>query len=189
MFHMVQNYLLFDILEILRNEKNHVRALAEKLNTNHVSILRALKILYEDNIVDYKLEGKNKVYHLKNVLVTKKKLLSLENHKFEKLIKKYPQLSPLISDILELTKSKIVILFGSFAKFRANKDSDIDLFIETQNREIRKRLTDIDSRLSVKIGKFNKSSSLGKEIIKHHIILRGAEEFYEKHKLFEEVAF
>lgn len=186
---MVQNELLFDILDLLRRERLHVRALAEKLGTNHISVMRVLKILYNDNIVDYKVEGKNKVYYLKNVLVARKKILSLEQYKFEKLIKKYPHLNPLISDILELVRHKTVILFGSFAKFMANKESDIDIFVETQDRNLRKKIMEIDSRLSIKIGRFDKSSHLGKEIIKDHIILRGAEEFYEKYKIFEEIAF
>jgi len=186
---MVQNELLFDILEILRKEQNHIRAIAERLGTNHISVMRALKVLYKDNMVDYKTEGKNKVYCIRDTLIARRKIISLEHHKFEKLIKKYPYLSPLISDVLTITNSKIMILFGSYAKFRANKDSDIDIFIETQDRELRKKAAEIDSRISVKIGKFDKSSTLCKEIIKDHIILRGIEEFYEKHKVFEEVAF
>lgn len=186
---MVQNELLFDILDLLRKEHFHVRALAERLNTNHISILRALKTLYGDNIVDYRIEGKNKVYFLRDVLVARKKLLSLEQYKFEKLVKKYPYLNPLISDVLDLTGHKVVILFGSFAKFKANKESDVDIYIETQDRELRKKIMAIDSRLSIKIGKFDKSTALGNEIIKDHVVLKGAEEFYEKHKIFEEIAF
>lgn len=188
MYHMVQNELLFDILDLLRKEHYHVRALAEKLNTNHISVMRTLNALYEDNVVDYKLEGKNKIYYLKDVLVARKKILSLENYKFERLIKAYPFLSPLISSVLESAKNKIIIMFGSFAKFKAKKESDIDIYIETNDKELRKKIIDIDSRLSVKIGKFDKSTTLGREIIKDHVILRGAEEFYEKHKIFEEVA-
>jgi len=43
----------------------------------------------------------------------------------------------------------------------------------------------IDSKISVKIGKYNKDSILIKEIEKSHIIIKGVEIFYEKDKLFD----
>ena len=39
--------------------------------------------------------------------------------------------------------------------------------------------------LSVKLGKFDNSSFLIKEIIKSHVVLKGVEDFYEKTKFFE----
>ena len=51
--------------------------------------------------------------------------------------------------------------------------------METKNKNIKKRAEEINSKLSVKIGKFNKDSLLIKEIIKNHVILAGAERFYE----------
>ena len=53
MLHMEQN-LSFDVVLILMRDKTHVRELAKRLNTNHMTISRALKSLYEQNIVDYK---------------------------------------------------------------------------------------------------------------------------------------
>ena len=44
-------------------------------------------------------------------------------------------------------------------------------------------MKDIDSRLSVKIGRYDKESLLIKEIQKSHIVIKGVEEYYEKTEL------
>ena len=48
-----------------------------------------------------------------------------------------------------------------------------------------KDLEIFDSKLSIKIGKYDKKSLLIKEIEKNHIIIKGVEEFYEKTNFFE----
>ena len=78
----------------------------------------------------------------------------------------------------------MAILFGSYAKGIAKKDSDIDIYIETENRKIKEELSIIDSKLSIKIGKFDTSSLLIREIVKNHVILKGIEEYYAKNKIF-----
>ena len=48
------------------------------------------------------------------------------------------------------------------------------------------RVKETNSKLSIKIGKFDTKSLLIKEIIKNHIIIRGVEEFYERVEFFKE---
>ncbi|MEK6900125.1 MAG: hypothetical protein AABX05_03295, partial [Nanoarchaeota archaeon] len=62
----------------------------------------------------------------------------------------------------------------------AKKDSDIDIYIETKNRNVKGSIEDIHSKISVKIGTFDTRSPLIKEIIKDHIIIRGIEAFYDE---------
>jgi predicted nucleotidyltransferase len=62
----------------------------------------------------------------------------------------------------------------------ANKNSDIDVFIETKDRNLKKQLELLNSRLSMKIGDYDRESPLIKEIEKSHAIIKGAELFYEK---------
>lgn len=109
-----------------------------------------------------------------------------EHYKLEKLIYFYPNLSIIVEDILKKAKSNLIILFGSYAKFIAKKDSDIDLFIETTRRKQKALIESINSKIRVKIGKFDKTNLLIKEIIKDHIILKGVELFYEKTGFFKE---
>ncbi|MEK6853976.1 MAG: hypothetical protein AABX60_01455, partial [Nanoarchaeota archaeon] len=64
------------------------------------------------------------------------------------------------------------------------KESDIDVYIDTVDRETRDEISDIDTKLSVKIGRYDTQSLLIKEIEKNHVIIKGVEEYYEKSKFF-----
>ena len=53
------------------------------------------------------------------------------------------------------------------------------------NAKIREEISLIDSRLSIKLGKYDKSNILIKEIEKNHIIIKGVEQYYENNGFFE----
>lgn len=184
---MVQNKnnLEFEIILLLLNGENHLRGIAKQLNESHSTVLRRLTILVNENILDYKKEGRNKVFFIKKNLQAKNFVFNAERYKLLKLLKKYPELSVIIEDILKKCGERLIILFGSYAKFMAKKDSDIDVYIETRNKKVKEETELVHSRIKVKIGDFDQSSQLIKEIIKNHIVLRGVEEFYEKIKFFE----
>lgn len=185
MLHMEQKDYKLEIVNRLLNNEDHIRELAKKLSTNHMTILRRIKELEKENVVDYKEEGKNKVYFLKKTIEAKSYVFKTESYKLLKLLEKYPRLRNIIEKIQKDRKIKLAILFGSYAKGIAKQDSDIDIYIETQNRKLKQEIQMIDSRLSIKIGKYDKSSLLIKEIEKNHVIIRGVEEYYEKNKFFE----
>ena len=173
------------ILALLKHKELHVRGLAKIASIPHASISRIMKKLLNKNIVDFKFEGKNKVFRLKKGIETLNYVYMAEHFKLLKLFEKYPFLSVIAESITSKTSEKIIIIFGSFAKFSANKDSDIDLFIESKDRGMKARLEDVNSRLSIKIGKLDKNSLLIKEIIKDHVIIKGVEYYYEKNKIFD----
>jgi len=172
--------LELDIIEVLLKSANHVRGIARKLNESHSTISRKLDNLKKENAIDSKTEGKNKIFFLKHTLITKNLILQEELHKLTKLLRHQPELSVIFEEILKKTDEKLIILFGSYAKGLAKKDSDIDIYIETKNRNVKKAIGDIHSKLSVKIGIFDAASPLIKEIIKDHVIIRGIEAFYDK---------
>jgi len=184
---MVQkrNDIIYEILLELIRRENHLRGIAKSLNQSHTTILRKLNFLVEENVLDYRMQGKNKIFFVKNSLQAKNYVFNAENYKMIKLIKKYPKLSVIIENILKETDKELVILFGSYAKFSAQKDSDIDIYVETTDKKVKEDLEDIHSKIKVKIGEFDKKSMLIKEIIKNHIILKGVERFYEKIEFFE----
>lgn len=184
---MVQNKDNIDseiILLLLRGE-NHLRGIAKQLNESHSTILRKLNKLVKENVLDYKIEGKNKVFFLKKNLQAKNYVLNAERYKLIKLLKTYPELNVIIDELLKKTEEKLIILFGSYAKFTAKKDSDIDIYVETRSRKVKEEIESVHSKIKVKIGDFDMNSQLIKEIIKNHIILKGVEEFYEKTRFFE----
>jgi predicted nucleotidyltransferase len=173
-----------EIILFLLREESHVRGIAKQLGASHSTILRRLDKLLKDNVLDYRIEGKNKVFFIKNSLQAKTYIFNAEHYKLMKLIKKYPELSVIVEDILKRCDEKVVIIFGSYAKFTAKKDSDIDIFVWTDNKKRKEELESIYSRINVKIGDFDLNSPLIKEIMKNHVILRGVEDFYEKTKFF-----
>lgn len=173
----------YEIVLVLLKEKAHLRDIARSLNAPHSTVQRRLKKLANENILDYKREGKNKVFFIKNNLQARNYVLNAERHKLVRLIREYPELSIILEDILKKT-GEMVILFGSYARFAAKKDSDIDIYIDTNNRKVKEEVESINSRIKVKLGKFDNDSPLVKEIIKNHVILKGAERFYER-RIFE----
>jgi len=185
---MVQNKnnLELEIILVLLRNKTHLREIARTLNESHSTILRKINELVKENVLDYKKEGKNKIFFIKNNLKAKNYIYSAEIHKLNKLLKKHPELSVIFEDIKKNFSKGMIILFGSYAKGNPKQDSDIDIYLETNDNKIKDKVQDINSRLSVKIGKFDTKSLLIKEIIKNHIIIRGLEDFYERVEFFKE---
>lgn len=190
MNHMVQKYtntrnIEFEIILALIKGQSHVREIARAIGEPHPTIIRKLKFLMHENAIDYRQEGKNKVFFIKKTLQGKHYVFSAEKYKVLKLLRKYPKLGIILEDILKMTNERLVILFGSYAKFSAKEDSDIDIYIETQDQKIRHKIKELYSKVNIKTGVFDTSSLLIKEIIKNHVIIKGIEEFYERSKFFE----
>ena len=172
------NYL-YEVLLFLLKKKTHGRELAIKFNTSLTRIQSTLTELRALNVIDYKIEGKNHIYFIKKNLISKALILNAENYKLTKILSTHPHLEPIFEDIIQKSKSELIILFGSYAKETATKESDIDIYIKTTNEEIKKKTEIIYDLLSVKIGEFNTESLLIQEIIKNHIIIKGGEKYYE----------
>src|SRR3990167_3058987 len=169
--------LELDIIELLLRADNHVRGIAKKLNESHSTILRKLNNLQKENVIDSRKEGKNKIFYLKQNLISRAYSLQAELHKLTKLVRNNPELSIIFEEILQKTDEKLIVLFGSYAKGLAKKESDIDIYIETKNRAVKESIEDIYSKISVKIGTFDRNSPLIKEIKKDHVIIKGIERF------------
>ncbi len=169
--------------ELVRGD-SHVRGLAKKLGINHMSVSRKLKELSGDNVADYRKEGKNNVYFLKRTPEAKAYILMYEQYKLVKLLERYPRLRKIIEKIQENNRIKMALIFGSYAKRAAKKDSDVDVYIETTDRALKRQLELLDSRLNVKIGSYERGNPLIGEIEKNHVVIKGTEEYYEKNKIF-----
>jgi len=153
-----KDYKLEIVIELLKNE-SHAREIAKKLNINHM------------NIIKKNSEAKALVF-------------MAENYKLIKILEKYAILRNVIESIQKNKEIKMAILFGSYAKRIAKQDSDIDVYIETVSNKIKSEIEKINTKLSIKIGRYNKSSLLIKEIDKNHIIIKGIEQYYEKSRFY-----
>ena len=186
MIHMVQNKNNVELEIILNLIKNraHLREIARNIGESHSTVLRKIKELVKENVIDYKQEGKNKTFCIKNNLKAKNYVYFAEIYKLNKLLRKYPELSVVFEDIKKSFLRGMIILFGSYAKGNLKSDSDIDVYLETNDSKIKNKVKELNSKLSIKIGEFDINSLLIKEIIKNHIIVRGIEEFYTKNGFF-----
>ena len=187
MKHMFQNknIELEIILNLIKN-KSHLREIARLVGKPPATILRKINELVKENILDYRLEGKNKIFFIKNNLKSKNYIYSAEIYKLNKLLEKHPELSEIFEDIKKNFPKEMIILFGSYAKGNPKKNSDIDIYLETKNNKIKNKIKQLNSKLSIKIGEFDTNSLLIKEIIQNHVIIRGVDEYYERNKFFKE---
>ncbi len=183
MNHVVQ-ILTNDIILVLLRDPLHARGIAEILERSHSTVIRRLQELVEENVLDFTLEGRNKVYSLKRSIEGRNAAIVAELYKQSQVVADYPLFRGIIRTVLELQEVQIALIFGSYAKGAAHERSDIDLFIETDDRNLKKRLEENYTALSVKIGLFDLDNPLIREIVKDHIIIKGVEKYFEKTKFF-----
>lgn len=183
MFHVEQN-ISIQIVALLLKGDSHPRKLAKDLVISHTTVLRKLEGLLDENVVDFRKEGKNRVYFLKKTLEARVYIYVAEWYALGELVKEASHLRSLVRTIQEREDIPLAVLFGSYAKGTADRKSDIDLYIETDDREIKRELERSHSRLSVKIGIWDSENLLIQEIVKNHVIVRGVERFYERTKFF-----
>jgi len=181
---MAQKDYKLEIVNSLIGKNWHVRGLAKHLKINHMVVFRKFKELYNENVLDYREEGKNKIYFLKKTLEAKSYIFITENYKLIQLLKKHLFLRNVIEKIQGDKRIQLAVLFGSYAKDLANNKSDIDVYVDTEDKQIKKDLELINSKLNIKIGKYNKDNLLIKEIEDNHVIIKGVEKFYENYNLF-----
>jgi len=184
MLHMEQKSLGndFEIIGCLITKEGHIRELARNTELNHMAVKRIVDSLLEENIIDFRISGKNKIFFLKNNLESRNKILEYEFRKQTLIINKYPVLRPIFEKIIINKNVELALLFGSYAKEKPHKDSDIDIYLETKSTSLKRDVEAINSRISVKISNFDNGSLLIKEIINNHIIIKGFEKYYEKTK-------
>ena len=126
-----------EIIDILLKGRIHVRGVAKKLEVNHMIISRKMQELFNENVVNFKQEGKNKVFFIKGTEEARNYVFITEQYKLLKVLSKYPLLRNIIEKIQKDKRIKLAILFGSYAKGLAD-ESDVDIFIESNNRGIKR---------------------------------------------------
>ena len=177
---MEQKEYNLEIVNILLDGKNHIRGIAAELKINHMLVSRKVNELAQSNVVNFTWNGKNKSYFLKKTAEARAYVFMAENYKLVRILVKNPGLRNIIEKLQKDKRLDMAILFGSYAKELETKNSDIDLYIETKDKDMRKELQLLDSRLSIKIGRYDRQNLLIKEIEKNHVIIKGIEIFYEK---------
>ena len=89
--------------------------------------------LEKEKILKSKVEGKNKYFSLNlDNIQTKSYLLKAEIYRTEFFLGQYSEFKIFLKAI---NTNSILIIFGSFAKLIADKNSDLDLFIISNKEE------------------------------------------------------
>ena len=131
--------------------------------------------LEKKRILKSSISGKNKYFSLNlDNITTKFYLINAELQKTLSFIDKYQSFKIFLK---EIKTNKPIIIFGSFAKFKANEDSDADLIIITEGKmELPFHLLAYKThKIELREDNFRKSlekqEALIKEIEENHIIL------------------
>ena len=176
MQHMLQKRNDLEIVEIIRKKPTHIRSISKKLDLIPSTVFRTLKNLEKEKVVDFRREGKNKIYYLKETTEAETYLFITEHYKYLKLMQN-PYIRRKILELKKIFKDELIVLFGSYAKGLETKHSDIDIYIETN-----KKILEIPENIQIKRGKLDKNNALTKEIIHDHVIIQGVERFYQASK-------
>ncbi|MDD5181575.1 MAG: nucleotidyltransferase domain-containing protein [Candidatus Nanoarchaeia archaeon] len=168
------------------NNSYYGRDLARKLKSNQRTVQLTLNALEQERILQSKTKGKLKEFFLNKAnMLTKSMLIAAEIYKFNKFASSNFEVYQIVADIMKLTDAPFLV-FGSFAKGYATKESDLDVLIvgkvpkgktlglqEKYSREIHfMELSQIQFLKGLK----NKEKFM-LEILESHIICQGFEEF------------
>jgi predicted nucleotidyltransferase len=180
---------------IYENPKINLTGLIKKVRASPNLVLKYVNNLLSYSVIKEEKRGGKKKVHIRIIEPNFDNELSqliysiVEIEKKIDFFKKYKKLKSYLTQLKEIFKSRegFVLVYGSYARFSAEEDSDLDLLIVGKlNKEETKRVEEIfitlESELSLKIEtlqKFlkNKEKPLYKNILKEHIITDGTINF------------
>jgi predicted nucleotidyltransferase len=180
MLQMEQKDYNMEIVNVLVRGENHIRGIANNLKINHMMVVRKIEELFNKNVVDFNLNGRNKSYFLKRNSEARAYFLMMENYRLINLLLKYPFLREVVLKIQNNKKIKFACIFGSYSKGLEKKNSDVDIYLDIEDINLKNEFSKLDSKFSIKIGKWDKNSLLIKEIIGNHVLIKGGELYYER---------
>ena len=189
-----ENKILGNLLrQPLKSKSLHQIALDTKLT--YVTVHKIIPILLKRKIIKLEKKGKANLITIDFENARLDDLSSAILQEKSKLMKKYPQIAILIKDIEEALSGKlyILLLFGSYAKDKEKKDSDVDLIFIVSNRtDIEDYKEKINKALKLStlkkdfnlfttndfIDMLNQKYTVGREAFEQGIVLFGTEPYY-----------
>ena len=115
------------------NSEFYLRQISKLAKLSLKTCQNTLKELEKSKILKSKTEGKNKYFSLNSDNIqTKSYLLQAEIHRTDTFLESYPQIKTFLKS---LNSNCLIIVFGSFAKMKADKNSDLDLLIVSEKEQ------------------------------------------------------
>ncbi len=126
----------FDVIALYRGDYKSRFYLRQISNLAKLPLKTCQNILInleKNKILKSRVEGRNKYFGLNlSNIHAKSYVLKAEIHKTDIFLERYPEFKIFLKSI---NNNSIIIVFGSFAKFKADKDSDLDLFVISDKEE------------------------------------------------------
>ena len=164
-----------------------MRAIARETDIDVKAIQMQLKRLENINVLSSTLKGRNKEYSLNlNNSITNYYIMLAETFSSINYLERNFLIKKIISEVKDRIEG-VIILFGSFVKGEATKESDIDMFVLTEkiNKDAFTEVSNLIGR-EINVKSTNKkeflrgledSDPLIMEVILNHIILKGIDDF------------
>ena len=189
-----ENRILGNLLrQPLKSKSLNQVALDTKLM--YVTVHKIIPILLKRKIIKLEKKGKANLITIDFENAKIEDLSSAILHEKAKLLRKNPKIAVLMKDIEEALAGKlyILILFGSYAKEKEKKDSDIDfLFIISDRKNTESYKEKINKALKLStlkkdfnivatddfIDMLNQKYTVGREAFEQGIVLFGTEPYY-----------
>ena len=183
--HITENHLKVLALFTIGEKRWYIREVHKKLELSPRTAQLILEDFEHKAILFSDVKGKIKEYSLnKKSPHCKAYIIFAEYYKRLLFLQTHPFLREVLEKIIE-TCEGMVILFGSYAKENEKKESDVDLFIvgKCNLKKIQEYSQVYSITISPKIYPLKifqqkkKKDFLIKEVLEHHIILKGTEDY------------
>lgn len=182
---------------IYENPGINLSSLIKKVKASPNLVLEYVNRLSSYDIIKEERTGGKKKVHIRNLRANfdneiARTIYSLvEINKKFLFFKKYPKLRGGFLQLLEVIKDKhgFALVYGSYARFTATRDSDLDLLIvgkleKEEIKRIREIFVTLENELSFKIQTIdsfikNKDKPLYNNLLREHVIVYGEGNFIE----------
>lgn len=159
------------------NKEYYIREVEKLLKISPRTAQLILENLENKGIVESKIRGKIKSYALKRGISSQMYVTFAEQYKTIAFLEKTPMIKEIIEKISPSVDG-VGVIFGSYAKGTARKESDLDIFVvgKYDNKVIKKVSKTYGIEIGVKcypVKVFEKnltSDILLKEILKNHLL-------------------
>jgi len=168
-----------------------IREVSKKIKSDYRITHIATQRLLEKSILTSRRIGKSRLCELNNSYYGAE-IYEAEKEKKENLLKN-KDLKQLYNEVMSKVKSSffIFLIFGSYAKWRSTKSSDIDILFVSNKQGFEEKISNALSLLPVNTHalvfteedfirmKDSRKSNVVKEAIEDNIILYGVENYYK----------